>query len=85
MAKDAAILFVAGWVSRDLPQLEVVARVGGLHEHDPVLGRQALPHASEGGRGLSVAEADTRHDTHALGLYENLALLVRARVDQGTE
>ena len=61
VAEHAGVLLVAGRVRRDLAELEPVARVRGLQEHDPVRRRQVLAHRGEGPLGQPVVEPDAGH------------------------
>src|SRR5690242_7487318 len=81
VAEDAAVLLVTRRVGGNLAQLEVIARVGGLQQHDAVLGGQPLAHAVQRPDGGSVVEANAAHHAHALRLDENLSFVVGRRAD----
>src|ERR1017187_997755 len=85
LAEDAPVLLVAGGIGGDLSELEVVPGERRLHEHDPVLGREPVLPAREGGRSLPIGDSDPRHDAHALRLCEDLSLRVRVRADDAAE
>ena len=85
VAEDAGVLLVAGRVGGDLAQLQVVARVGRLLQHDAVRRGQALGDRLQRRGGLAVVEADAGHDAHALRLDEDLALVVLRRADRLAE
>ena len=75
MAEDASIFFVSRRIAGNFAQVEAVGGVGGLQQHDTVLGVQPLLHTLQSPRGLSGLLADAGHDAHALRLNKDLALV----------
>ncbi len=74
VAEDTGVLLVSRRIAGDLAQIQLIAGVGRLMQHDTVLGVQPLLHAGKRLRGLSAFPADARHDAHALRLDEDLTL-----------
>src|SRR3970282_762214 len=76
-----AVVLVSRGISADLTQFQVIARVGRLQEHDPVIGVQDLPHRVQCTYRLPALDADPGHDAEPLRLDVDLPLVALARTD----
>ena len=85
VAENAGIFLVSGGIAGDLAQLQMIAGVGGLQQHDAVLGVKPLFHALHGACGLTALLADAGHDAHALRLDKDLALFAGRAADNMTK
>ena len=74
VAEDARILLVAGGIARYLAELEMIAGIGRLEQHDAVACVEVLLYACKGFCSLAALLADAGHDAHALRLDKDPAL-----------
>ena len=73
MAEDACVFLVSGRIGGNLPKLHMVSCVGGLKDHDAVLGVQSFFYGVQGFSGKALFYADACEGTEALRLNVNLA------------
>ena len=81
VAEDACVLLVARGVAGNFAQLQMIFGISRLQQNNTVLGVQPGLYALQRGHGLAGVHADARHDTHALGLDEDLAFLALLPAD----
>ena len=81
VAEDARVFLISWRVAGDLAQVEVVAGVGRLLEHDPVTGEQAFLHSLQGLFSVSLRYTDPGHAADPLGFDKDLALFTEVRAD----
>ena len=72
MAEDPSVLFVTRRIRRDFTQVQIVARVGRLLQHDAVRGGQILAHRFKCPARQPVLESNTRDHAEPLRLDEDL-------------
>ena len=75
VAEDAGVFLVSGRIAADFAQLQMIAGIGRLQEHDAVFRIEPLFHALQRKRCFAGLFADAGHHAHTLRLNVNLPFL----------